>query len=118
MVTGASEGIGRGYALEVRTCVVLKWADTLSSGEQLARQGLNVIIMSRSLDKLSAVEWEISELHIARMLLLVMSCSTPMQRINSRHSEVIVFSVDFLEGNLPLPSPQPPPKVTTRHSLE
>ena len=68
MVTGASEGIGRGYALEVCTCVVLKWADTLSSGEQLARQGLNVVIMSRSLEKLSAVEREISELHLAGVL--------------------------------------------------
>ena len=44
MVTGASEGIGRGYALE------------------LARQGLNVVLMSRSEEKLNKVATEISEL--------------------------------------------------------
>jgi len=44
VVTGASEGIGRGYALE------------------LARQGLNVVIMSRSQGKLQKVADEISEL--------------------------------------------------------
>jgi len=43
VVTGASEGIGRGYALE------------------LARQGLNVVIMSRSQDKLQKVANEIKE---------------------------------------------------------
>ncbi len=41
VVTGASEGIGRGYALE------------------LARQGLNVVIMSRSREKLLEVASEI-----------------------------------------------------------
>ncbi len=43
MVTGASEGIGRGYALE------------------LARKGLNVVIMSRSEEKLQKVADEISK---------------------------------------------------------
>ena len=62
VITGASEGIGKGYALE------------------LARQGLNVVIISRSLEKLKAVETEIKSKY---------------------EREVILLSIDFSEGTPP-----------------
>ena len=61
MFTGASEGIGRGYALEISHAPhEHSWTNTYFDA-QLARQGLNVVIMSRTLEKLTAVEREISE---------------------------------------------------------
>ena len=62
-MTGASEGIGRGYALEVHiiTCCFSPTNDCFSL--QLARQGLNVVLMSRSEEKLNKVATEISELN-------------------------------------------------------
>eukprot|EP00731_Ephydatia_muelleri_P021413 Em0014g4a len=62
VITGASEGIGKGYALE------------------LARQGLNVVIISRSLEKLTAVETEIKSKY---------------------KRDVIVLPIDFSEGKPP-----------------
>ena len=59
VVTGASEGIGRGYALE------------------LAKRGLNVVLMSRSQEKLEKVAKEIRETY---------------QR------EALVIPVDFTDG--------------------
>lgn len=64
VVTGASEGIGRGYALE------------------LARRGLNVVLMSRSQEKLEKVAAEIRETH---------------------HREALVIPVDFTEGQTVYP---------------
>ena len=78
-MTGASEGIGRGYALEVSACrrtrreyysidYLSKLVDLISPHtymyiySQLARQGLNVVIMSRSRVKLQKVADEISML--------------------------------------------------------
>ena len=59
VITGGSEGIGRGYALEVIIiCIILvslmynRWLDD--------GRGLNVVILSRSQEKLSKVEEEIS----------------------------------------------------------
>ena len=54
VVTGASEGIGRGYALEVSKISVVTDVSILLC-LQLARQGLNVAIMSRSEEKLNQV---------------------------------------------------------------
>ncbi|XP_064399136.1 very-long-chain 3-oxoacyl-CoA reductase-B-like [Halichondria panicea] len=53
VVTGASEGIGRGYALE------------------LARQGLNVVLMSRSQEKLDKVATEIKARYAGREVRVV-----------------------------------------------
>ncbi|XP_064399134.1 very-long-chain 3-oxoacyl-CoA reductase-like [Halichondria panicea] len=53
VVTGASEGIGRGYALE------------------LARQGLNVVLMSRSQEKLDKVATEIKAKYAGREVRVV-----------------------------------------------
>lgn len=64
VVTGASEGIGKGYALE------------------LARRGLNVVIMSRSQEKLQKVADEIREKY---------------------NQEVLIFSVDFTQGQVVYP---------------
>ena len=52
VVTGGSEGIGRGYALE------------------LARRGLNVVLLSRSREKLEVVAREIRETHARRALVV------------------------------------------------
>ena len=65
VVTGASEGIGRGYALE------------------LARRGLNVVLMSRSREKLEKVAVEIRETH---------------------HREALVIPVDFTDGQSVYPT--------------
>ena len=59
VVTGASEGIGKGYALE------------------LARRGLNVVLLSRSEQKLEKVAQEIREIH---------------------HREALIIPVDFTQG--------------------
>ncbi|KAL5496970.1 hypothetical protein EMCRGX_G013351 [Ephydatia muelleri] len=59
VITGASEGIGKGYALE------------------LARLGLNVVIMSRSQEKLEAVATEIRQKY---------------------DRQVIIIAVDFTDG--------------------
>ena len=69
VVTGASEGIGRGYAVEVYhymtaildqfQCVFVFFFCFFFF--QLARQGLNVVIMSRSEEKLQKVAEEIRE---------------------------------------------------------
>ena len=59
VVTGASEGIGRGYALE------------------LARRGLNVVLMSRSQEKLDKVAKEIQDTY---------------------HRKTLTIPVDFTEG--------------------
>ena len=64
VVTGASEGIGKGYALE------------------LARRGLNVVIMSRSREKLQKVADEIQEKY---------------------KREVLIISVDFTQGQVVYP---------------
>ena len=64
VVTGASEGIGRGYALE------------------LARRGLNVVVLSRSKEKLEKVAKEIRETH---------------------HREALVIPVDFAQGQTVYP---------------
>lgn len=65
VVTGASEGIGRGYALE------------------LAKRGLNVVLMSRSREKLDKVAREIRETY---------------------HCEALVIPVDFTEGQSVYPT--------------
>lgn len=64
VVTGASEGIGKGYALE------------------LARRGLNIVIMSRSQEKLQKVADEIQEKY---------------------KQEVLIISVDFTQGQVVYP---------------
>lgn len=64
VVTGASEGIGKGYALE------------------LARRGLNIVIMSRSQEKLQKVADEIQEKY---------------------KREVLIISVDFTQGQVVYP---------------
>lgn len=64
VVTGASEGIGKGYALE------------------LAKRGLNVVLMSRSQEKLEKVAKEIRETY---------------------HQEALIIPVDFTEGQAVYP---------------
>ena len=60
-MTGASEGIGRAYAIQVSM-----WNGCMAVWEhgsvplQLAKRGLNVVIMSRSQEKLEKVADEIS----------------------------------------------------------
>ena len=66
-MTGASEGIGKGYAVEV--CGICVWAYgnvymTVWECAQLAKRGLNVVIMSRSEEKLQKVADEISKSHV------------------------------------------------------
>ena len=63
VVTGASQGIGRGYALEVYQGLVLLCVllSVLNLFLKLARQGLNVVIISRSGSKLEKVKDEIGK---------------------------------------------------------
>ena len=76
-MTGASEGIGRGYALEVCISYTVSVTGIRSENTnvcryfQLARQGLNVVIMSRSEEKLQKVAEEIrkyNKIHIPQAL--------------------------------------------------
>ena len=62
VVTGASEGIGEAYALEVKpscplTCTVILFEPSL----QLAKQGMNVVLISNVEQRLHEVAEKISK---------------------------------------------------------
>ena len=81
VVTGASEGIGRGYTLEVSItslCCCSSIDLSVLLYFQLARQGLNVVIMSRSQDKLQKVANEISELIGSGYALVCKAIAPPL----------------------------------------
>lgn len=58
VVTGSTDGIGRAYA------------------EQLARQGLHIVLISRSPEKLASVAQEIGNHHIDHVLRDCYKCSS------------------------------------------
>ena len=70
---------------------------------QLARQGLNVVIMSRSQDKLQLVANEISELIGSGFTLSLFSTSSPSTHVFSPEEkygrEVRIIPVDFSGGS-------------------
>ncbi|XP_019858264.1 PREDICTED: very-long-chain 3-oxoacyl-CoA reductase-like [Amphimedon queenslandica] len=84
VVTGASEGIGRGYALE------------------LARQGLNVAIMSRSREKLEKVEEEIRSKYNRDVRVIPVDFSEGQSVYDDIQAEISDLDIAILVNNVGL----------------
>ncbi|XP_011408269.1 PREDICTED: very-long-chain 3-oxoacyl-CoA reductase-like isoform X8 [Amphimedon queenslandica] len=82
VVTGASEGIGRGYALE------------------LARQGLNVAIMSRSREKLEKVEEEIRSKYNRDVRVIPVDFSEGQSVYDDIQAEISDLDIAILVNNV------------------
>lgn len=84
VVTGASEGIGRGYALE------------------LAKRGLNIIIMSRSQTKLDKVAEEIKEKYKVEVLVIPVDFSHGQSVYPKLASTLDKYEIGILVNNVGL----------------
>ena len=84
VVTGASEGIGRGYALE------------------LARRGLNVAILSRSREKLEKVAKEIREIHRREALVVPVDFTQGQTVYDRLRNELDHLEVGLIVNNVGL----------------
>ena len=84
VVTGASEGIGKGYAVE------------------LARRGLNVVIMSRSKEKLEIVSQEIKEKYNREVLVVPVDFSKGQEVYNDIRGELRELDIGVLVNNVGL----------------
>ena len=84
VVTGASEGIGRGYALE------------------LARRGLNVVLLSRSREKLEKVAKEIRETHGRDALVIPVDFTQGQAVYEKLQEELSQLEIGLLVNNVGL----------------
>ena len=82
VVTGASEGIGRGYALE------------------LARRGLNIVLLSRSQEKLEKVATEIRDTHKKTALVIPVDFTEGQQVYETLQERLSKLEIGLLVNNV------------------
>lgn len=78
VVTGATDGIGKSYA------------------QQLAKQGINIILISRSQAKLETVAAEIGKLHLTYFIVCFLKQHVNIFSIMIKHNSVCFRNHSFL----------------------